>query len=449
MADSSEEAELHVDGKTVAQIIAEYYEDLNYIDHDAVLARLLKKQVITPVEHVEIIKTSQKMEKIIFIQEKLPQKGDTAFQKFLESLGETGQKKLAWKMRRQSIDRSKRDEVPGYFRESSTSSLSDDASKESYGGSVRSEVPEVDHPKSDNTETMTTPSAVKELVDEVPEELIQEMMKVQATEKGLKAQVGAVGTKLRKESKKESVHQEMEGDYRVIEEELSESRDEVGKLQLLKILTMEKKAKDLEEQLKSKQNVHVYGEKNCTIERQFQERSNQVAELRRQLDILEGKSVQVGAGNIDTAIPTQDEAVFQQSQMTQVKLKCRTKITTWNELIAFIGENQQNSLIIIHVYSHKSKKKIEAEDVKRKIVERISHAIFLEADLHADWIKDFFWNYNERKRSDYWIIVMSQTPADLWTICDLTSKWGCISVGHPHSKFVGGCIGIPIGKKWH
>ncbi|CAG0904973.1 unnamed protein product, partial [Darwinula stevensoni] len=186
---------------------------------------------------------------------------------------------------------------------------------------MKSEVPEVEHPKSDNEETLTTTSAVKEiqLVDEVPEELNQEMMKVQAIEKGLKAQVGTVRTKLRKESKKESVNQEMEGDYRVIEEELSESRDAVEKLQLWEKLTMEKKAKDPEEQLKREQNV--YGEKNCTIERQLQESSNQVAELRRQLDILEEKSVQVGAGNIVTAFPTwtpkQDEAVFQQSQTTQ------------------------------------------------------------------------------------------------------------------------------------
>ena len=86
-------------GKTVARIIAKNIEDLDYIDHDAVIACLLRKQVINDVEYEDITKKSR-MEKTRCLQEKLPRKPDTAFQKFLECLEEKGHRRLALKMRR-------------------------------------------------------------------------------------------------------------------------------------------------------------------------------------------------------------------------------------------------------------------------------------------------------------------------------------------------------------
>ncbi|CAG0896204.1 unnamed protein product [Darwinula stevensoni] len=92
------EAGLTVDGKTVARIIAKNLENLKYIDHDAVIACLLEKQVIDHTDHVDISEKSQK-EKVLFLQKILPLKGDSAFQKFLECLEASDHKKLAETMR--------------------------------------------------------------------------------------------------------------------------------------------------------------------------------------------------------------------------------------------------------------------------------------------------------------------------------------------------------------
>ncbi|CAG0894330.1 unnamed protein product [Darwinula stevensoni] len=229
---------------------------------------------------------------------------------------------------------------------------------------------EVDHPKSDNEETMTTPSAAEEV--EKQQQQLWNILTVEKKTKDLEEQLKTAENAYRNAEREK---QKLERELTTMKIELTEGRDQIKKLQQ-ELLIKEKKAKDLEEQLKREHNE--YGEteeKNSTIERQLDDSSNQVAELRPHLTILEGKSVQVGAGNTETAIPTltprQDEAVFQQSQTTQEKLKCRTKITTWNELIAFIKENQQSNLVIIHVYSHKSNEKIEADEIERSIVERI------------------------------------------------------------------------------
>ncbi|CAG0895148.1 unnamed protein product [Darwinula stevensoni] len=82
---------------------------------------------------------------------------------------------------------------------------------------------------------------------------------------------------------------------------------------------------------------------------------------------------------------------------------CRTKIFSLSELSAFLEKNKHkpNKLVVIHTYSHTRVADGEVEMVERRIVKEISHAIFLDADLDADWTKDLFYNDNERETSNY------------------------------------------------
>ncbi|CAG0888332.1 unnamed protein product, partial [Darwinula stevensoni] len=114
---------------------------------------------------------------------------------------------------------------------------------------------------------------------------------------------------------------------------------------------------------------------------------------------------------------------------------CRTKILSLSDLSAFIAKIQAKrsklkKLVVIHIYSHTSVKIEEVENIERGIVAKMSHATFLHADLDADWTKDLFWDDNDRKKSPYWIIVMSETPADLDAIHELFSQWDITPLGY-------------------
>ncbi|CAG0904298.1 unnamed protein product, partial [Darwinula stevensoni] len=219
MANCSEAEELHVDGKTVADVIARYTVDLKYINHDGVIELLLTKKVIDLNEHVSIQK-SPKTEKILFLQEKLPQKGDTAFQKFLESLEEKGHRKLALKMRR------------------------------------------VIHIQLENEK-----KRLEALNQEMAHELdVEKRQKVQ-----LERRIKELEEQLKKEQNAKST----------IQKELQESRDQAAK-QMLHMSAVEKKAKELEELVKREQNAYGELERNKRkIEKELKEK---VDELQQQLD---------------------------------------------------------------------------------------------------------------------------------------------------------------------
>ncbi|CAG0903118.1 unnamed protein product, partial [Darwinula stevensoni] len=315
MANRSKEEELHVHGKTVARILAEHYDDLDFIDHDAVIACLLRKQVIDHVEHVEIQKKSQK-DKILFIQEKLPQKGDTAFQKFLECLEEKGQRDLAGKFRQEIMDSSNGDRKGTIHRSSSASNISCHSSGERR-------LREDEDPRMlGNGETVATPSAVERM------------------------------------------------------EELQR-----------KLLAAEERANRLEEQLKREQTTHEETKrKHHTIEVELERSRNQIP-------------------------------------------PCRAKLCSQDDLITYIEKNkdiEEKKILFIHVYSHKSVSAADVANMEKRIAEKTSRTNFLDADLEAAWSTEFFGDESQRGRSDYWIIGLSRTRADLDAIRGRLAKVGKI-----------------------
>ncbi|CAG0900385.1 unnamed protein product [Darwinula stevensoni] len=95
----------------------------------------------------------------------------------------------------------------------------------------------------------------------------------------------------------------------------------------------------------------------------------------------------------------------------------RSRAENGDDLVRFLREANKNKkdVIIIHIYSHTSMIVEEVEKMKRRIAREISHAIFLDADLDADWTGDYFWI--DRTRSGYWIVVLTKTMND-WTSID-------------------------------
>ena len=134
---------------------------------------------------------------------------------------------------------------------------------------------------------------------------------------------------------------------------------------------------------------------------------------------------------------------------------CLTKISSLSDLSAYMERNKHkpNKLIVIQIYSHKSGETGKVEVMKKRIIKEMRHAIFLDADLDDDWTVDLFWNANDRKRSNYWFIFMSETPEYLKTIHDLSSQWGISALGYfEGSKWVfGGYSGkvYPSGYTIH
>ncbi|CAG0890335.1 unnamed protein product [Darwinula stevensoni] len=422
MANRSEEEELLVDGRTVAQVIAENIEGLIFIDHNAVIASLLRKQVIDHVENGEIMDKSP-MEKIRFLQEKLPLKGDTAFQKFLESLKERNHLKLARKMRRECMDSSNGNQDTTVRQKYSTLHTSNGNFK---GGQRR--LHESDDLPVNDGDAVTTPIAFMQLENEKKklEASNKKMANGLAMEKIEKAQLAKdlkeskdkveelllelrtleekaedIEDQLKKE---QNAYREIERDKRAIEKELKESNDQVEELQrkLSHVLPMKKKAKDLEEQLKRVQNAYAELEQDThMIEKELKEKIDQVDKLKRQLANVKETPAHSGARNQRSSFPptraetpSEDEVDSLQSQQT------RARVLAWSDLLSF---NLKNKLIVIHIYSHTSVKIWEVENMEGRIAEKMSHAIFLDADLDADWTRGFFWTDAQRKRSNYFL----------------------------------------------
>ncbi|CAG0886536.1 unnamed protein product [Darwinula stevensoni] len=104
-------------------------------------------------------------------------------------------------------------------------------------------------------------------------------------------------------------------------------------------------------------------------------------------------------------------------------------------------EKNKNKLILLHIYSHT--KKGEVENMERRIVEKISHAIFLDADLDEDWTMDFFWTKEGKKRSKYFLVVFSPTKVDFDAIHSLFSQWGITPLGYTQMGPSGPIWGVP------
>ncbi|CAG0898762.1 unnamed protein product [Darwinula stevensoni] len=109
------------------------------------------------------------------------------------------------------------------------------------------------------------------------------------------------------------------------------------------------------------------------------------------------------------AAKTKVERTPQQLEQLQSRLALmptrRTEIRSRSDLITFIENNKK--LIVIHVYSHTSVTIEEVEHMERETLKKMSDIIFLDADLDSDWPMNFFWNKDDRKRSNYWIVIMN------------------------------------------
>ncbi|CAG0899884.1 unnamed protein product [Darwinula stevensoni] len=237
MANCSEE-ELHVDGKTVADIMAKYTERLKYLEHMKVIELLWNKKVIDHEEYVSIQKT-ENMDRRLFLQEKLPKKGDTAFQKFLECLNEINQKILAKEMRRDCMDNQEEDTRSAFKQ------LEKEKDLETRNKEMEKEL------ALEKRQKVELESRIRKLEEE-PKKLVHEETEREKRKLAKDLKENKEIEELRLEL---SNVRTMEMKAKDLEKQLEESRYEVEKLQL-ELRTLKKKAKDLEEQLKEEQNAN-------------------------------------------------------------------------------------------------------------------------------------------------------------------------------------------------
>ncbi|CAG0899864.1 unnamed protein product [Darwinula stevensoni] len=283
MANCSEE-ELHVDGKTVADIMAKYTERLKYLEHMKVIELLWNKKVIDHDEYVSIQKPE--MDRRLFLQEKLPKKGDTAFQKFLECLIEINQKILAKDMRRGRPDRGGSTRVPvlSNFDLIREINLRLHVSEDLFDGEAFKQLEnEKKNLEASNQKMAKDLDERNKELEERTRETEREKQKFEKDLKESKDKVDELQLQLRNSEKKaedlerqlkkeQNTYRVIERDKRTIEKELQESRDQAAK-QMLHMSAVEKKAKELEELVKREQNAYGELERNKRkIEKELKEK---------------------------------------------------------------------------------------------------------------------------------------------------------------------------------
>ncbi|CAG0900544.1 unnamed protein product [Darwinula stevensoni] len=187
---------------------------------------------------------------------------------------------------------------------------------------------------------------------------------------------------------------------REIEKQLKD-KPQVLQQKLSNASTEEKKAKDM---LKMEKNAHEETKQELSeIERKLKDSEKQVAELQRQLAILKEELTLVNARNKELASQTlmlrEDPIILPAVQLTQMP----------DDLLAFIKENK-DKLIVIHVYSHARVKIVDVEKIKGRIVEKLSHAVFLDADLEDTEVMEFFCSWKQPAKQRFVNVVMLFIP---------------------------------------
>ncbi|CAG0900543.1 unnamed protein product [Darwinula stevensoni] len=191
-----------------------------------------------------------------------------------------------------------------------------------------------------------------------------------------------------------------------------EKQPQVLQQKLSNASTEEKEGKDM---LKMEKNAHEETKRKLSeIERKLK-----VAELQRQLAILKEEPAPVNARNKELASQTlmlsEDPIVLLVVQRIQMP-----------DLLAFIKENK-DKLIVIHVYSHARVKIVDVEKIKRRIVEKLSHAVSLDADLDDTEVMEFFRPKRSAVKPDRSDTIREEEAIEFGKRCHVLNNGGCLA----------------------
>ncbi|CAG0892383.1 unnamed protein product [Darwinula stevensoni] len=242
---------------------------------------------------------------------------------------------------------------------------------------------------------------------------IDEISKVLAMEKGLQAKhMIRIGNLEKQIEKEKSMREEKEQEEHILLDELNKARLEVEELKqkLSNALDEEKKAKDQLE--KSERKEAERGRR--TMDGLLMEKE----EIQPELDTLMMEPSEM------KAFPSPMQAKDEAPQWQRDKMPRRHVMENKDDLFASLINNE---LVAIHVYSHARVTTEEVEEMERRISGKMTHIVFLDADLDADWTLHYFGSelWNEKLKligSDYWIILKARTSADLDDMDDFFSS---------------------------